>query len=136
MTSQTKTNPYADLPKVVMIDHVEDAGEFGGTNCPHCGAEGRYIYWFTCEDGTQRGAMKGCFGHFPKHQFVQYHERIMDKQKENAKKGWKIASWDAETLDAIEKFVAGQMTEQAAWDVIRQADSNKKAWMKRKGFRR
>lgn len=128
-------NIYADLPKVVYIDRLEDAGEGGAASCPHCGAIGRYIYWFACSDGTQRGAMKGCFSHFPKHPFADRHAQVLAKQKSNAKKGWSLASWDAKVMQAIEEFGEGRITEWQAKDIIRQADSDKKAWMKQKGYR-
>lgn len=127
---------YTDLPQVLYIEHLEDAGEGGAAACPHCGALGRYTYYFTCADGTRRGAMKGCFSHFPKHPFAERYAQILEKQKANAKKGWNMASWDKSVIDAIEQFGRGEITEWQAKDIIREADSNKKSWMKRKGFRR
>lgn len=127
---------YSDLPQVLYIEYLEDAGEDGAASCPHCGALGRYTYFFVCTDGSQRDAMKGCFSHFPKHPFAERHAQILEKQKANAKKGWSMASWDKKVMDAIEQFGRGEITEWQAKDVIRQADSDKKSWMKRKGFRR
>ncbi|MCL4296301.1 MAG: hypothetical protein KJ077_11255 [Anaerolineae bacterium] len=137
-------NIYADLPKVLYIEGLDDAGEFGAATCPHCGAQGRYIYWFVCDDGSQRGAMRGCFEHFPKHPFADRYAQILDKEIQNAKRrrpavqgqGWSLASWDASIKDAIEKYGAGQLSEAAAWEAIREADRAKKQWMKRRGFRR
>lgn len=131
----TAVNIYQDLPKVVIVERVEDAGEFGAVHCPHCGAEGRYIYWFTCEDGTSRGAMKGCFGHFPKHPFADRYAQILDKQRANAKKGWNLASWDTDVMSAIERFTKGEIVEWQAKEIIRNADSAKKSYMKRRGYR-
>lgn len=57
---QTATAP---LPAIVKMLGVDDAG--AGASCPHCGATGRWIYNFLCEDGTQRAAMAGCLKQFP-----------------------------------------------------------------------
>lgn len=125
---------YSNLPQVLYVEHLDDAGEGGAASCPHCGALGRYTYFFTCADGSHRGAMKGCFSHFPKHPFADRHAQILEKQKANAKKGWSMASWDKDVITAIERFGAGEITEVEANNIIRQADSNKKSWMRRKGF--
>ncbi len=50
------------LPAIVRMIGVDDCP--GGT-CPHCGATGRWIYNFECEDGSVRGAMAGCLKLFP-----------------------------------------------------------------------
>jgi hypothetical protein len=34
--------------------------DYGSTCCPHCGAEGRYIYTWE-QDGETKSAMAGCF---------------------------------------------------------------------------
>lgn len=127
---------YSDLPQVLYIEHLEDAGEGGAGTCPHCGAVGRYIYHFTCTDGSRRSAMRGCFSHFPKHPFAERHAQILEKQKANAKKGWSMASWDKSVVEAIEQFGRGEITEREVKNIILVADGNKKSWMKRKGFRR
>lgn len=113
------TNIYTDLPKIVRVTSVTDAGEFGAATCPHCGASGRYIYHFDCADGTHGGAMKGCFSKFPKHKFAAIHANILDKKR--TKKY--LASWDTQKLEAIEKFIAGELTEKQAQHLIDMAQS-------------
>lgn len=101
---------YTDLPRIVYIDHVEDSGEYGNANCPHCGAKGRYVYHFRCEDGSRRGAMAGCLKHFTLTWLAQEHRRILDKQRDGLKRfgpGHKLASWDAEILAVIEDYADG-----------------------------
>jgi hypothetical protein len=143
MVAMARENPYANLPEVIEVLALEDAGEFGAANCPHCGAEGRYVYRFTCADGSERGAMRGCFKHFPKHRFAERCAKILAKEKDNrtaSRQSWgeprKLASWDQETLDAIRNFAAGRIQEWEADDIIRRADGRKRAWMKSRGYTR
>jgi len=129
------TNIYADLPEVVEILHLEDAGEGGAGTCPHCGAIGRYIYWFETVGGEMHGAMKGCFKHFPKSRYFERMAAILSKEKDFAKKGWKLAGWDQDVLNAIRAYSNNTMTQEQVDDVIRNADRAKNAYMKRKGYR-
>lgn len=137
MTTATRPNIYAKLAKIVYFLGIDDCGpvEDGGGFCPHCGANGRYIYNFVCDDGTKHGAMKGCLSKFPMHPFAKIHARILEKQKENAKKGWKLASWDERTLEAIEKFAHNEIAEYEAQRIINSANEAKRAYMKRRGYR-
>jgi hypothetical protein len=126
----------SSLPKIVYLLGVDDSGEYGNATCPHCGAQGRYTYFFVCDDGERRGAMAGCIKLYPQHEFVAIHAAILQKQRDNQKKGWKLAGWDQETLDAITAYAAGKMSEGEAKDVIGRAKRAKAAWMKKKGYRR
>lgn len=68
---------------------VEDCG---ATSCPHCGAEGRYIYTWE-EDGIPRAAMAGCYkaltGHINKDDKQLYFELLSEKQAKNKPlNGW------------------------------------------------
>lgn len=65
LPKQNPINIYANLPTVTEILAFVDY-DTGGASCPHCGAIGRYVYRFLCADGQEYGAMRGCFGKFPK----------------------------------------------------------------------
>jgi len=73
---------------------VED---YGNASCPHCGAEGRYIYTWEV-DGKKYGAMAGCYkrltGHIEKGEDEHYFELIAEKQA----KGAKLNGWDKSVL--------------------------------------
>lgn len=124
-------NPYRDLPKVFFVESIADHGPceggVGSALCPHCGAEGRYVYHFLCEDGSSHAAMKGCFGHFPKHQFAAISLRLLEKEREYAAKGWKLPSWDQDILDAIIRCAHQELAEEDAWKVIRAAEARRDA---------
>lgn len=96
--------PIADYPRVVEVEGITDAGEGGGTSCPHCGAEGRYITWFITEDGVRRGAMAGCFKLFPKSRYAAIVATILEKERDYARAGRQLASWDRAILDAIRRL--------------------------------
>src|SRR5689334_19356494 len=54
----TITLPEINPAKPFQFLYVEDTG---GACCPHCGAEGRYIYYWS-EYGQVKAAMAGCYG--------------------------------------------------------------------------
>jgi len=136
-------SPFADLPRIIYVEGIHDGGPMsdGGTYCPHCGAEGRYVYHFVCEGGERASAMRGCFGMWPKHQFAELAARLKDKEREYAersKKGreWKLCSWDREMLDAIEAFAHGTLSESEAAQRIHDAKVKAKAYRDRRHARR
>lgn len=58
--------PTQTLPEIVAITGMRDFGPSDGEgSCPHCGCRGRYVWYFICADGSQRGAMRGCIQLFP-----------------------------------------------------------------------
>lgn len=116
-------NIYANLPRIVLLTGVEDAGEFGAAECPHCGAKGRYIYTFRCEGhpGETFGAMRGCFSHFKQHPFVKEQVRLADKKSRYAPMGWKLPAWDLAIEQAIIDYADGVISEAEAIEVIRAA---------------
>lgn len=139
MFTAPTNNPYANLPKVIEVLALDDAGEGGAAICPHCGAVGRYVYHFRCDDGTERGAMRGCFSKFPQHPFAKRLAAILAKEQEQAKReSWnrhELPLWDIEVRDAVRAYTNGTMTEQEAEDAIRAADRRKHQWMKSRGYR-
>lgn len=125
-------NPYKDLSRIVAVLSVDDCGE--GAICPHCGAEGRYIYSFLCEDGTQRAAMRGCLGKFPQHPvFAPEMTRILDKERRYKNAGWTLPAWDEEIKAAILAYAAGDVTEAAAKSRVLRAKHQAAAYRARRG---
>src|ERR1041384_229731 len=98
----------ATLPRIIRFVERTDSGEFGAAQCPHCGADGRYVYWFVTEDGERRGAMAGCIRLFPVSKIAKEHHAIMERRADRESKGWKLASWDTAKLEAIEAFYRGE----------------------------
>jgi hypothetical protein len=129
-------NIYANLPEVIEILALEDAGEGGAASCPHCGAIGRYIVWFQASDGELHGAMRGCFKHFPKSKYLARMTELMDKERQfKAKKGWKLASWDQDVMDGIRRYAHQEISQEVLDTIIYNADRAKGAYMRRKGYR-
>ena len=86
--------------------------------CPHCGARGKYIYEFITEDGKRGGAMSGCIKLFPQSRFFADSMRIAKKERDYAKKGWNIPSWDREIKQAINDFIKGGISKDDAMVVV------------------
>jgi len=121
------------LPTIIQFTGMHDGGpcDDGPTAvCPHCGADGRYVYFFKCDDGTSRGAMSGCIKLFPVSPVAKIQERLVKKQHELRVKYGKDAhlnSWQSKMMDSIETFQAGGMDEatclsQIAYQEQRQSD--------------
>jgi hypothetical protein len=110
----------SDFPKVVEIESVTDAGDFGSDSCPHCGAPCRYVTHFYCEDGSYRGAARVCFSLFPKSKYAARVEKILIKERDGKRTGRKIASWDREVIGAIRLMTT--LGAPAVDEIIRQAD--------------
>lgn len=129
-------NPYADLPKILAIIDVHDGGPCEGgmatATCPHCGADGRFVYTFLCEDGTTRGAMKGCLSKFPHHPFANEMERILGKERDYEKKGWNLPKWDVEIRDAILAFADRDISEMEAQTRVNRAKAQAAAYRNRR----
>lgn len=120
------------LPRIAYFTDRTDAGEFGAANCPHCGAKGRYIQHFICDDGSERGAMAGCIKQFKLHAFAKEQLRIESKERDYAERGWNIPSWDQDILNAIGAFVAGEISECQANHAIDIAKARATAYRNRK----
>lgn len=137
----------AKLPAIIAIVGVHDGGPmdggFGSAQCPHCGAEGRYVYTFICEDGKRRGAMAGCLKLFPQSNspvsklVIEAHKR--DRQAKDFKPPRKLASWWAAMIaatDALEGSGGGHEAVQVFIDAVNAAERQRQAWLNRKGYGR
>jgi hypothetical protein len=142
LVARRKANPFASLPQIVYLEEVVDCGPGEGGNapgsCPHCGADGRWIYRFRCADGSTRGAMAGCFAQWPRHRFVAVAAPLVRKvaacagETRRTGREWKLPSWDQAILDAIRAFAAGTMAEAAVDAVIRNETARARAYRDRR----
>lgn len=121
MTKTTQT------PRIIRFDGIDDSGEFGAASCPHCGADGRYVHWFLCDDGQRRGAMSGCVKLFPISEIAQEHQKIVQKHRQN--------NWDKRKLAAIERYYNQDLTEGQCLNWIKDENRKRDDWMSRKGYK-
>jgi hypothetical protein len=118
----------ASLPRIVRFLGTSDAGGPDAV-CPHCGATGRYVHSFECEDGSTRGAMSGCIQLFPVHPIASAALRLSDRERdlrERFGRTAKLNSWDQQIREAIDAFYAGTMDERAAMYQIQCAEQAKR----------
>lgn len=120
-----------NLPKIVEFLGVKDSGEYGNANCPHCGALGRYVYSFRCDDGKVHGAMAGCIRLFPVSPLAEEHRAIMERRREREETGRTLASWDVAKLEALEAFYAGTGTEADVLGIIQRENARRSDWLRR-----
>lgn len=127
----------ATLPRITFVTKVQDFGP-GGASCPHCGAIGRWVTEFVCEDGETRGAMRGCIKLYPQGPFVTKSIELLDKERKEAEgmKGYRLNKWDIEQLAAINSAQLGNISIAQAMEIIRTSDKSKKNWMKSRGYAR
>lgn len=123
------------LPRIVVMIARTDSGEYGNATCPHCGADGRYVWTFRCDDGTKRGAMAGCIKLFPRSALVDEHQRLLERAADRKAKGWQLASWDQAKLEAIEQVANGKVGEAEAVLVVKAENAKRDTWLAKRGRR-
>lgn len=130
------TAAVSTFPKVIAVLSVTDAGPGGGATCPHCGAEGRYVNWFLCDDGKKRGAMAGCFELFPK-----AHGRVAALTAEAFRRvgdanatGQRVAGWWLDIIAATDRLAAGDIDTDTHSANVLAAEGRRQAYLSR--FRR
>lgn len=138
-----KIKPISTLPAVLAVFGVYDGGPctdgMGTAICPHCGAEGRYVVNFLCDDGTKRGAMAGCFQLFPGSN-TRTAKLVQEafSRKRDLKPGSKLAGWWADMIAECEEF--GMHSNGSKEDVqlfsnrIFDIESRRQAWLSKNGY--
>lgn len=127
MTARELADAAEALPRIVRFLGTSDAGG-ADAFCPHCGATGRYVHTFQCEDGSTRGAMSGCIQLFPVHPIASAALRLEARQlglRQRFGLTAKLNSWDQQIREAIDEFYAGTMDERTALYRIRCAEQAK-----------
>lgn len=149
MTALPKLKPTATLPAILAIVGYQDFGPSdgeGSTSCPHCGARGRHVWYFICEDGSKRGAMRGCLQLFPQAAGTSRYARLIqeafDRQAKAKEEGKKLASWWAEMIDAAEEFRSQSLPDHAAIQAallvlhrkVAAAEGRRQYWLNKNGY--
>lgn len=128
------------LPAVLAFTSMSDHGPGdegrGSTNCPHCGAEGRYVFHFVCADGSRRAAMSGCVNLFPATPEALLTQQAHSKAAQALRDGKQLASWWKEILAAVEALEAGEMTPDLFRASVRASDGRRRSWLARNGYGR
>jgi len=130
---QNMTPATEQRPTIVAILACDDHGpcDDGPTAvCPHCGADGRYVYTCLMSDGSRKGMMSGCLQTFRKDACARACEIALEKDAHS-----KASRWDIRILDAITALNGGGdilLLRRVCDEVTRE----KKAWMQKKGWRR
>lgn len=135
----------ANLPSILAVLNVIDGGPCDGqmtATCPHCGAEGRYIIEFLCDDGSRRGAMKGCFQLF-KGSNTRTAKLVQEAFARNraaldARPVKPLASWWRDMLVEVEDFRVNGSAEEfpELSRRIFEIEDRRQAWLKKNGFGR
>lgn len=145
-----KNHPgITSYPKRIVTVRVEDYGSsdgmMGSTSCPHCGARGRYVHYFLCDDGAIHAAMSGCIKLFPLAKRTPLAimadaafgklEEIKRKPISSGKTG-KLASWFNDVLEALNKLQSGDITLAEAENIASDAYNRREAWLYKNGYRK
>jgi hypothetical protein len=118
-------------PRIVRFFETSDAPD---SECPHCGASGRYILNFQVEDGRRLAAMRGCAKLFPTAPIAYEELRLADKLKRLRKSYGPQAHLnrnDTRAMEAIEAFYAGQCSEDQAMLEVKSAKAANSAKYRR-----
>ena len=102
--------------------------DYGETCCPHCGAEGRYIYEWK-ENGVVKSAMSGCYraltGHLNKGEKEKYFELLFEK----IAKGKKLNGWDKSVRRLLDYKLAGKYPESWCDEKINEVLRDRKSYL-------
>ena len=127
------------LPAIVAVLGVDDygpcEGSLGSASCPHCGAQGRYVVRFMCEDGSRRGAMRGCIQLFPRSPIARLTQAAYEHAGDARRSGTRLATWWADIIAAVGAFEKDRDLEALRFAVLR-ADGSRRTWLACKGWRR
>jgi hypothetical protein len=107
---------------------VKDCGE---TCCPHCGADGRYIYTWEM-DGVVTSAMAGCFkeltGRMSEDEESRYWVLLAEKQVKNKP----LNGWDKSILRMLEFKQSGKYPSEWCDNKINETLRDRKIYLAKK----
>jgi len=143
--------PTLTLPAIVAILGCQDGGPCTDgeptAHCPHCGAGGRWVWTFLCEDGTRRGAMAGCLQLFPRKEGREGRlvQEAFKRAADAKEKRTKLASWWQDMVTAADALAAstagpGRTSQDNLAAMIpfrvavRMAEDRRQVWLKRNGY--
>ncbi len=138
----------AALPTRIVTLETFDGGpmEMSNTRCPHCGAEGRYIHSFLCDDGRIHAAMSGCIKLYPykpttmskmAELAIQKEQDLRDENRRSSSSGsspHKLTSWFQVTLDTLQKVKDGSISLVEADKIICEQSNKRYNWLRDKGY--
>lgn len=101
--------------------------------CPHCGAEGRWIYTWI-ENGEMRGAMAGCFSKmFRDKDLGEINNAIIKSRTKEAKKE-ALNGWD-KTIIRMDTFMQqGKYDKSWCESKIREAIMSRESYLKKRRY--
>lgn len=124
------------LPSIVAFIETHDSGEYGNATCPHCGAEGRYVHTFICDDGTRRGAMSGCINLFrvSKDWATKLCMEAFKRQRDAKDQDRRLATWWQEMIEACGKLGEGTISVEEWRSLVGQAENRRQQWLSNNGY--
>jgi hypothetical protein len=129
------TTKTRELDPTLAFQFLEVVDTGGDACCPHCGAEGRYIYYWH-EYGKGRSAMAGCYaaltGKLNKDDFSKFMEVLSRKQATNKPlNGWQ------KTVVRMNKYIQDNNNDDGkvnwALQKIKEAGADQKRFAFQKG---
>ncbi len=109
------------LPRITRYLGMSDGGPCDpdfSAECPHCGAGGRYVHHFECEDGTTRGAMSGCVELFEMTPVAKLHKRLTEKARDAARDKRTLNKLEQRVMFALDEFYAGRLPQERLDNII------------------
>lgn len=103
----------------------------GAASCPHCGAEGRYIYKWE-HNGKVHSAMQGCYkmltGKLEKGESARYFEILAEKQA----KGKTLNGWDKNIIRLQGYLLENKYSKEWIESKINEVLSQRKQYLSKK----
>lgn len=136
MKTSTFKMPEIDATKAFQFLYVQDCGPcdpgHGSGTCPHCGADGRYIYVWA-EYGKTRGAMAGCYAALTGRIKKDDIDFFMTGLAKKLAKGKPLNGWQ-KTVMRMQQFIAdGKYSPEWCYQKINEAVADQKRYAFKKG---
>jgi len=103
--------------------------DYGHTFCPHCGSEGRYIYYWE-ENGKGMEAMAGCYEKLSSHVHKNEEDRYFESLAKKIAKGKELNGWDKSIVRLMKFKEEGKYPERWCNIKIQDVLQQRKAYLK------
>jgi hypothetical protein len=128
--------PEIDNTKAFQFLYMQDCGPCdpgcGSGQCPHCGADGRYIYYWA-EYGKVRGAMAGCYNALTGRVKKDDIDTFMTVLATKLAKGKPLNGWQKTVLRMQQFITDGKYPAEWCNQKIKEAVADQRQYAFRKG---
>jgi len=132
--SKSKNKKFVEQDQpMVFNEPVIFTGIEIGSNCPHCGAEGKYIYQFTV--GTRKmEAMAGCYKKIVASQSNSILNSLVENTFKKKMTDKSLNGWDRKIIDMMKAYEKGILNKDGMTKELTKIHEEQIAWKSKKRY--